>query len=56
MTTTTATDTVDSTVTASFGEGKGFIPMPIWYVSVLQIFHLIILQQTICLIFVINLD
>jgi hypothetical protein len=37
-TTTTATDTVDSTVTASFGEGNGFIPMPPAVVSVLNIF------------------
>ena len=37
-TTTTATDTIDSTVTASFGEGNGFIPMPPAVVSVLNIF------------------
>jgi len=37
-TTTTATDTVDSTITASFGEGNGFIPMPSSVVSVIQIF------------------
>ena len=36
--TTTATDTSDNTITASFGEGKGFIPMPSSIVSVLQIF------------------
>jgi hypothetical protein len=36
--TTTATDDSDSTITASFGEGKGFIPMPSGIVSVLQIF------------------
>ena len=37
-TTTTATDSVDNTVTASFGEGNGFIPMPQSVVSVLNIF------------------
>ena len=37
-TTTTATDSVDNTVTASFGEGNGFIPMPQTVVSVLNIF------------------
>ena len=37
-TTTTATDTIDNTVTASFGEGNGFIPMPPAVVSVLNIF------------------
>ena len=37
-TTTTATDTIDNTVTASFGEGNGFIPMPSAVVSVLNIF------------------
>ena len=37
-TTTTATDTVDSSVTASFGEGNGYIPMPSSVVSVIQIF------------------
>ena len=37
-TTTTATDTVDSSVTASFGEGNGYIPMPSSVVSVLNIF------------------
>ena len=37
-TTTTATDTIDSTVTASFSEGNGFIPMPPAVVSVLNIF------------------
>ena len=36
--TTTATDSVDSSVTASFSEGKGFIPMPSAVVSVIQIF------------------
>ena len=37
-TTTTATDSIDSTITASFGEGNGFIPMPSSVVSVIQIF------------------
>ena len=37
-TTTTATDTIDNTITASFGEGNGFIPMPSSVVSVIQIF------------------
>ena len=37
-TTTTATDSVDNTITASFGEGNGFIPMPQAVVSVLNIF------------------
>ena len=37
-TTTTATYTIDSTITASFGEGNGFIPMPSSVVSVIQIF------------------
>ena len=37
-TTTTATDTVDNSVTASFGEGNGYIPMPSSVVSVLNIF------------------
>jgi len=37
-TTTTATDSVDSSITASFGEGNGFIPMPQAVVSVLNIF------------------
>ena len=37
-TTTTATDSVDNTITASFSEGKGFIPMPQAVVSVLNIF------------------
>ena len=37
-TTTTATDTIDSSITASFSEGKGFIPMPSAVVSVIQIF------------------
>ena len=36
--TTTATDTVDSYVTATFKEGKNFIPMPSSVVSVIQIF------------------
>jgi len=36
--TTTVTDSVDSSVTASFSEGKGFIPMPSSVVSVIQIF------------------
>ena len=36
--TTTATDTIDSTVTASFSEGKNYIPMPSSVISVLQIF------------------
>jgi len=36
--TTTATDSVDNSVTASFSEGKGFIPMPSSVVSVIQIF------------------
>ena len=38
--TTSATDTIDSTVTASFKEGKNYIPMPSSIVSVLQIFPL----------------
>ena len=37
-TTTTATDSIDSSITASFTEGKGFIPMPSAVVSVIQIF------------------
>ena len=37
-TTTTATDSIDSSITASFGEGNGFIPMPPAVVSVLNIF------------------
>ena len=37
-TTTTATDSVDSSITASFGEGNGFIPMPSSVISVLGIF------------------
>jgi len=37
-TTSTATDSVDSSITASFGEGNGFIPMPQAVVSVLNIF------------------
>ena len=36
--TTSATDTVDNTITASFSEGKNFIPMPSAVISVLQIF------------------
>ena len=36
--TTTATDTIDSSITASFSEGKGFIPMPSAVVSVIRIF------------------
>ena len=36
--TTTATDTADNTVTASFEEGKNYIPMPSAVVSVLNIF------------------
>ena len=36
--TTSATDTVDSSVTASFEEGKNYIPMPSAVVSVIQIF------------------
>ena len=36
--TTSATDTVDSSVTASFEEGKNFIPMPSAVVSVINIF------------------
>ena len=37
-TTTTATDSIDSSITASFGEGNGFIPMPSSIVSVVNIF------------------
>jgi len=37
-TTTTSTDTVDSSVTASFEEGNNFIPMPSAVVSVTNIF------------------
>ena len=37
-TTTTATDVADSSITASFEEGKNFIPMPASVVSVLKIF------------------
>jgi hypothetical protein len=37
-TTTTATDSIDSTITSSFGEGNGFIPMPSSVVSVMGIF------------------
>ena len=36
--TTTATDIVDSNITATFKEGKNFIPMPSSVVSVIQIF------------------
>ena len=36
--TTTATDTIDSSVTVSFEEGKNYIPMPSSIVSVLPIF------------------
>tara|TARA_B100001996_G_scaffold116314_1_gene88084 strand:- start:812 stop:1627 length:816 start_codon:yes stop_codon:yes gene_type:complete len=36
--TTSATDTVDSSVTATFSEGKNYIPMPSAVVSVLNIF------------------
>ena len=36
--TSTATDSKDSSITASFSEGKGFIPMPSAVVSVLSIF------------------
>jgi len=36
--TTTATDSIDSSITATFSEGKGFIPMPSAVVSVIQIF------------------
>ena len=36
--TTTATDTIDSSVSASFEEGKNYIPMPSSIVSILQIF------------------
>ena len=37
-TTTTATDKLDGTITASFSEGKNFIPMPDSVLSVMQIF------------------
>jgi hypothetical protein len=37
-TTTTATDSIDSTITSTFGEGNGFIPMPSSVVSVMGIF------------------
>ena len=37
-TTTTATDKLDSTITASFSEGKNFIPIPDSVLSVIQIF------------------
>ena len=36
--TTSATDTVDNTITASFTEGKNFIPIPSSVVSILNIF------------------
>ena len=36
--TSTATDSKDSSITASFSEGKGFIPMPSAVVSVIRIF------------------
>ena len=36
--TTTATDKIDSAITASFSEGKNFIPMPESVLSVIQIF------------------
>ncbi len=36
--TTTATDSIDSSITATFSEGKNFIPMPSAVVSVLNIF------------------
>jgi len=36
--TTTATDSIDSSITASFGEGNGFIPMPSSVISVMGIF------------------
>ena len=36
--TTTAADSVDTSITASFSEGKNFIPMPSAVVSVLNIF------------------
>ena len=39
--TTTATDVRDGSVTASFTEGRGFIPMPQAVVSVLNIFPLL---------------
>ena len=38
--TSTATDSKDSSITASFSEGKGFIPMPQAVVSVLNISEL----------------
>ena len=37
-TTTTATDSIDNSITASFGEGNGFIPMPSSVISVMGIF------------------
>ena len=37
-TTSTGTDSVDNSITASFKEGKGFIPMPSAVVSVINIF------------------
>jgi len=36
--TTTATDSIDNSITASFGEGNGFIPMPSSVISVMGIF------------------
>ena len=36
--TTTATDTVDSNITATFKEGKNYIPVPSTIVSVIQVF------------------
>ena len=36
--TTTATDKLDSSITASFSEGKNFIPIPDSVLSVIQIF------------------
>ena len=43
--TTSATDTVDNTITASFTEGKNFIPMPSAVISDFSAFVLIILQS-----------
>ena len=37
---TTATDTADSTITATWKEGKNFIPIPSAVVSVVQVFPL----------------
>ena len=36
--TTSATDSIDNSITASFGEGNGFIPMPSSVISVMGIF------------------